>query len=288
MFDYVKNHLQYALRSYLRNPNHIAKNVIWRWRSGVSSKRHVFVIGAPRSGTTLLQTLIAGHSRYCTWEGETTMFTWRDTFSTTDNHLGLNEDVIETHFRRQNNLVDFFDACVGEFLEGRSADRFVEKTPQHVKHTQFLTHHFPKSHIVHIYRDGRDCYCSARKAEIPRGGDLGRFARYWRTCIEARRSASSGQIIDVSYETLTAQPEDTMHRLMAALGDELESGQLDPSRRAEDQRADVQKFRKLGQSINTSSQGRWKGELSQKEVQRFEQIAGEQLRAFGYQTKPAA
>jgi hypothetical protein len=120
------------------------------------------------------------------------------------------------------------------------------------------------------------------------GGDLGRFARYWRTCIEARRSASSGQIIDVSYETLTAQPEDTMHRLMAALGDELESGQLDPSRRAEDQRADVQKFRKLGRSINTSSQGRWKGELSQKEVQRFEQIAGEQLRAFGYQTKPAA
>jgi hypothetical protein len=33
-----------------------------------------------------------------------------------------------------------------------------------------LANHFPNADIVHIYRDGRDCYCSARKAQIPRGG----------------------------------------------------------------------------------------------------------------------
>ena len=212
------------------------------------------------------------------------MFTWRDTFSTTANHLGLNEKVIEQHVREQNNLVDFFDACVETFLEGRSADRLVEKTPQHVRHTQFLANHFPNADIVHIYRDGRDCYCSARKAQIPRGGDLQRFARYWRTCIEARRGVDADQIVDVSYEELTRQPAETVDWIMEALGDEMEPEQLDSSRRAEDQRADVPKFHKLGRSIDTSSQKRWMDELSPEEVRQFERIAGDQLAALGYET----
>ena len=211
------------------------------------------------------------------------MFTWQDAFSA--NPFGLNQDVIKKQFSEQTNLVGFFDACVEEFLEERSADRFVEKTPQHVKHTQFLADHFPNSHIVHIYRDGRDCYCSARKAQIPRGGDLERFARYWRTCIEARRSVDSDQIIDVSYETLTKQPEGTMQKIMGALGDPLEEGQLHPSQRAEDQRADVPRFRKLGRSIDTSSQERWKDELTREEIRQFECIAGDQLSALGYETR---
>lgn len=168
--EYLTDHLQYPLRSYLRNPSHIAKNILWRWQSERSEKQHVFVVGAPRSGTTLLQVLIASHSRFCTWEGETKMFTWQNTFAANANNLGLDRSFVEQEFERQTNLVDFFDACVEQFRGTRSEERFVEKTPQHIRHTRFLANHFPNAHIVHIYRDGRDCYCSARRAEIPRGG----------------------------------------------------------------------------------------------------------------------
>jgi hypothetical protein len=67
---------------------------------------------------------------------------------------------------------------------------------------------------------------------------------------------------------------------MEALGDEMEPEQLDSSRREEDQRADAPNFQKLGQSIDTSSQGRWKDELSPEEVRQFERIAGDQSAAL--------
>ena len=72
---------------------------------------------------------------------------------------------------------------------------------------------------------------------------------------------------------------------METFGDEKEPKQLDPDRRAEDQRADVPKFQKLGRSIDTSSQKRWMDELSPEEVRQFERIAGDQLAALGYETK---
>ena len=98
--EYLKNHLRYPLQSYLRNPSHVAKNILWRWQSGSSEKQHVFVVGAPRSGTTLLQVLIASHSRFCTWEGETQMFTWQNTFAANANTLGLDRSLVEREFGR--------------------------------------------------------------------------------------------------------------------------------------------------------------------------------------------
>jgi hypothetical protein len=114
------------------------------------------------------------------------------------------------------------------------------------------------------------------------GGDLERFALYWEKCIESRRAVDADHIFDVSYEALTERPEETTRELMGALREAMEQQQLDPRRRSKDQRADTPRFRRLGRSINTSSQDRWKEEMSREEVRRFEGIAGDQLDAFGY------
>ncbi|MEQ9023525.1 MAG: hypothetical protein RLN82_12355, partial [Pseudomonadales bacterium] len=43
-----------------------------------------------------------------------------------------------------------------------------------------------------------------------------------------------------------------------------------------------QEFRKLSKSIDQSSQGRWKKELTESEVKQFHEIAGQELEILGY------
>ena len=274
--------VRHPFKDYLRNPYHVAENVRWRWRPGTSTERHIFVIGAPRSGTTLLQLLLGNHPACCTWEAETAVFTWQNIFTSQQKIFGLESSRVSDFFRECSDVVEFFDACAREFRLERGGQVLVEKTPQHIFRTQFLLKHFPQSSVVHIHRDGRDCYCSARSASIPHGETPKEFARYWSKCIQARLDASAEQVVDVSYESLVASPKEELGRIMQSVGLSFDEQQLLSSRRAEDPRTENDKFARLGQKIDASSRGRWKEELDRYELQTFEQIAGQQLNALGY------
>ena len=277
----VKN-ARYPLKNYLRNPQHLVKNVTWRWNPSRSSEQHLFVVGAPRSGTTLLQVLLGNHSACCTWEGETKAFTWQNTFTAQRNIFGLTPSRVETFFDECRDLVAFFDACAREFRRERNARILVEKTPQHVHQTAFLVEHFPQSTVVHIHRDGRDCYCSARSTSIPHGETVEEFARYWSKCTQARLDVQSDQIVDVAYEAFVSSPRDELSAIMRAVGLPFEENQLSREQRAADPRAQVDKFDRLDRTIDASSVGTWTRELDRSDLRTFERIAGPQLEALGY------
>lgn len=283
LIKYIVRNARYPIQNYLKHPSHLLKMITWRFLSQPSDQKHIFVIGAPRSGTTLLQTLVASHSLCCTYEGESNLFTWRNIFHKND-HLGLDPDFVEVQMQSSGSLVAFFDACVDRFRNESKGKYFVEKTPQHIRHLSFLTEKFPKSKFVHIHRDGRDCFCSARTAGIPRGEDVKQFADYWRTCVRSRMKASAdNNILDVSYEELTASPYQTMKIVMRFIGEELEEGQVDSTTRRNDRRTKQKKFSRLSDEIDTSSQERWKKEMTDEEMQMFASCAADELRYLGYQ-----
>ena len=70
---------KYVLSSYLK-PWMIWKNFIWRKFAKVSDLEVVFVVGAPRSGTTLLQRCISIHSEFISMEAESGIFTNQNIF----------------------------------------------------------------------------------------------------------------------------------------------------------------------------------------------------------------
>jgi protein-tyrosine sulfotransferase len=270
--------------TYLRNPSRLVRNLTWRFPSAPSTERHVFIVGAPRSGTTLLQTLIAVHSKYCGITGETGMFTYQDIFGEARNYGALPKGDVANLLARSSDVVTLLDNLAAKFKEHED-QRAIEKTPQHVNHLPFILKWFPRAQVVNMYRDGRDCYCSARTyAGVPTGRELQDFAKYWVKCIASRQKLGEHPAIyDLSYERLTSDPTTEMAALMAFLGDEFLPEQVDPQHYSKQtNRLQKEGFEKLSKPINTSSQGRWKQELSAEEIAQFNTIAGPQLQGLGY------
>lgn len=256
----------------------------WRIAAKTSHLDAIFVVGCPRSGTTLLQRMLSVHSNLLSFEGETGLFTWQNIFLPGLAHFGLPPNEVKQLFDQSSDVVDFFEKGVHLLKKKSERQRVVEKTPQHVLHLDFITRHFPNSTIIHIVRDGRDCYCSAKSHQnIPQRRSASAFAKYWKRCVSApEKCKSSTRVLTIRYEEMVSRPGIVLQGIMDYIGLDLEKPQLDSVAIGNDHRAKDPNFRRLGQPINGSSIGRWRQELSCREVQKFEATAGELLTRYGY------
>ncbi|HET6639834.1 MAG TPA: sulfotransferase [Gemmatimonadota bacterium] len=256
--------------------------MIWRLPRTTSEARTIFVFGAPRSGTSLVQSVLAAHSGLFSIPGETGIFSSQNIFGR--RHFGLSWAENQALFRESRDVVDFFDRGV-RLLESRSAGRrFVEKTPQHVLRLPFLIRRFPKARFVHVVRDGRDCFVSAKShAGIPQASSARGFAGYWKRCVDAPlRVEPDARLVRVRYEDFVRAAPAELERVMRFLELEIEDRQLDPAEFGSHARAERRQFRLLRSPISDHRVGRWRAELAAAERRDFERVAGEALAAYGY------
>lgn len=267
---------------YLARPGDLWRAIRW-WRGSTTSDLDVvFVTGCPRSGTTLVQRILAVHEDFFSIEGETGLFTRPNPFARA--HFGLGPDESRRLLAESADLVDFFQRGVRRIAGDRPDRTFVEKTPQHVLRLGYLLERFPRARFVHVLRDGRDGFASARShPDVPQRTSARRFARYWDRCVgTADRFAGSPRLTTLRYEALTAAPEEEAARLMAFLGREVAEGQLEPDRIGADRRGSLAEHRRLGRPIGPASVGRWRAELTDAEKAAFWGVAGPRLAAHGY------
>jgi len=186
----MKRQLLHLAQSYIRDPKNLFRNVSWRFPKTISPKKIVFVVGAPRSGTTLLQRILTVHPELFSIEFETGIFSYQNIFSR--RHFGFSKEQLKSLFENSKDLVNFFHNSI-EILENQNPGKtFVEKTPQHILHLRFLIKHFPNAKFVHIYRDGRDCYLSSLEhPNIPQRHSPASFAKYWRRCLHSWEAVKS-------------------------------------------------------------------------------------------------
>ncbi|MEO1524563.1 MAG: sulfotransferase [Planctomycetota bacterium] len=274
-----------ALASTYSDPRHWIDNVRWRFPKTVSDLQCVFVVGSPRSGTTLLQRILSVHSKLFSVESETGMFSYQNLFAPNRRHFGLPKDTLAELYRECVDVVDFFEKATDRLMQENEGKRFVEKTPQHILHLPFILKHFPNASIVHIVRDGRDCFCSSKShPDIPQNKSVKLFATYWRDCINACEQAdASGRLHTVRYESMCASPDQEIDGMMRSLGLEAESCQMDTTAVGNDPRAGLPEFQRLSKRVDESSVGRWREELSEADIECFERLAGDQLSLHGYE-----
>ncbi|MEQ9370380.1 MAG: sulfotransferase [Coleofasciculus chthonoplastes F3-SA18-01] len=273
-----------AIRSFLKHPQAIPKNIFMRLPKTISSDPHIFVFGAPRSGTTLMKLILGAHPNLSSFGYETGLFMYRDIYGFT--YEGFTATDIANLINQSPDIVRFYDKFTQQITQQTGGQRFIEKTPQHVLRLKFLLKHFPNAKFINMFRDGRDGYCSARHHQnVPQGKSIVRYASYWKKCVNVRlRQGENDKIFDVKYEELTTNPEQVVRQIMNFLGEEYDARQIEPqyysqNRITQDTR---QEFRKLSKSIDQSSQERWKKELIESEVQQFHKIAGRELQILGY------
>ena len=268
--------------SYIRQPQYWLKNVTLRWLRTRSDLKVLFVVGAPRSGTTLLHTLISSHDSCYTVPCETGLFTWQNFYDRPRLELSLHE----THSRlnKAKDVVEFLQDFAKDLPEYARDRFFVEKTPQHVNQMVKLKKHFPEAKFIHVHRDVRDCFLSSFSVDNMRAFRDARFyAQYWNRCVTNGLAMEANEdVYTLSYEAFVSNPEYELRGIMKFIGLELQAHQLDPTVYGADARSSRKHFKRLSGPINASSVGRWKQELRKSDLNDILNVSSGLLTKLGY------
>lgn len=276
--------LSQTIKQFINNPQNIPVNLIWRFPQHSSSQKHIFVLGSPRSGTTLAKLILGVHPHLNSCGYETGFFLSQDV--TTLKLAGVTEAQRKEIFQQSQDIVQLFDGLVAQVLINQGGKRYVEKTPSHILRLDFLLKNFSQSQYIHVYRDGRDCYCSGKKHKnIPQAKTIQRFAHYWKKSIQARlKHGDHPQIFDLKYEDLVTNPEFQVKKMMNFLGETYDSRQIEPKYYSNNSitNSSRQEFSKLSQAIDSTNIYKYLERLTPEEIDIFNRIAGLELTSLGY------
>jgi len=280
-----------------------------------------FVVGATRSGTTLLRLMLDAHPDLAipfethfipklisADEGGSPSADdlaeivighrrWRD--------FHLEPDELRNAYRELDppNAADAVRAFFGLYAARQGKPRWGDKTPGYVKKMKKLQSVLPEARFVHIIRDGRDVALSV----VPRnfGPDsVGEAARNWkRTIRDAQRQAPElDHYLEVRYEDLVLDTEKVLRAICKFCDLDFQPAMLEYHERAGERLGEKRRRPKPGRSLegpaNLSGHvltqepprpdqlAKWRGEMTEYDRGAFEAVAGDLLAELGYEVAP--
>jgi tetratricopeptide (TPR) repeat protein len=190
---------------------------------GDDSDRPIFVIGMPRSGTTLVEQIIASHPLVF-GAGEHTAFQDALTALVRPGQPGFPDMVSPMSGADFKKLGADYLARMSRFTpEGR---RFTDKLPANYHFAGLIHLALPNARIVHVRRSPPDTCLSIFSIDFidaPKFGyDLGELGRYYRAYEQLvahwRRVLPEGVMLDVQYEDVVEDLESQARRLTSFCG----------------------------------------------------------------------
>lgn len=273
----------------------------------------IFMIGAERSGTTLVMALLGSHSRIAIPEVVwyyprfyPYLHTFGDLSVDANFHTLAKEMVfgLKTPFWGMDvnprNIVDEVIALAPEksfaglyaamhlrFAQYVDKPRWGEKTPHNLFFVDAMHNDFPNAQFIYITRDGRDSCVDYMESSF---GPTNIYcaASSWKRCwnhVKPMRALlkDKGLWLDVCYEKLVSKPEESMHQVCEFLGEKFEDGMFGFYK------TDMCKARgssrdhaPLGKPITDKYVGIYKDLLSQRDQRIFAAVAGKELEEAGY------
>jgi tetratricopeptide (TPR) repeat protein len=190
--------------------------------SAQTSNRPIFIVGMPRSGTSLVEKIIASHSDVHGAGELDYMFA-----------LGTSRFLGESNNYEFQALDAYapgmFEAVGKDYLAmiGKLDDqaaRVTDKMPFNMMMVGLIRIALPNAKIIHCVRDARDTCLSILKQNFTTGNyrfaydmkTVAQFHNLYRQLMAHWHATMPGDIYDVSYESLTHHPEDEIRKLLAA------------------------------------------------------------------------
>lgn len=193
---------------------------------GVPSEEPIFIVGMPRSGTTLVERIIASHSQVFA-AGELQDFASEMVRLVAEGPDGMPQDRLQLPSRSMG--IDF--AKLGRrYIESTRritghTPRFIDKLPLNFLYIGHIRLALPNARIVHVKRNPMDsCYAMYKylfKQAYPFSYDLeslGLYFHAYHDLMNHWNKVFPGQIVEVEYEALIKDQEGESRQLMAALG----------------------------------------------------------------------
>jgi hypothetical protein len=194
---------------------------------GSADPAPIFVIGAPRSGTTLVRLILDSHPRISC--GEETHFL-RDLEAV----VGRNWDLVATYGLTRGwwieHLRGLYETFQAEVLAQNGKARWAEKDPTYTLHLPFIEELFPTAVYIHLLRDGHDVVASFRDRwgyKSAARAARTEWARYVTAARDLGRRLPEDRFLQLRYEELVADPETQGRRLFDFLGESWDPTVLD-------------------------------------------------------------
>ena len=193
----------------------------------------VFIVGAPRSGTSWLNWMLASHpavvggpeTNFFLLEFGEAIRKFRAGAERNWPHSGLHHYIDETTFL--NCIRETWSTVFRDRIAGKPGARLlVEKTPKHGAYIDVIRIVFPTARFVHCYRDSLACVASHLAAGRTWAGERApktawHGAKLWRRRVaeieQSLRELDPDACRHVSYEALKRDPATTLHGLFAWL-----------------------------------------------------------------------
>ncbi|MEM9806218.1 MAG: sulfotransferase [Cyanobacteria bacterium P01_D01_bin.56] len=220
------------------------------------SSSPIFIVGCARSGTTLLQSLLASHSEIASFP-ESKFFvdlvrmpeelSRRYAWGIVAPHLrptmeAFLDEVEHPDLKRKlprlpliSLYVRSFKEIFAELTQLQSKSIWLEKTPEHLHRLKYIEHYLPEAKIIHIIRSGTDVVASLYDTAQ-------RYPEHWGTTFKTVDSCIKRWTDDIAithqhlskpnhtlvhYEQLVETPTDEIRRLCRFVGVSFDESMID-------------------------------------------------------------
>ncbi|MCB2425570.1 sulfotransferase family protein [Methylophaga pinxianii] len=193
-----------------------------------------FILGAPRSGTTLLRDIFKQIDGLYSPE-ETHFFRWGAPFRSNDykSHYrnnkillhhrkldGIEDDKFEQLLKQSATRAELTNLYCEAVMKKKGASLWFEKTPQNVYGLPLIIEQFPEAKIVHIVRHPLSVIKSLLVGKVIKTDNLYAAINYWLeavSIIKVMKPVMGEMLVELKYEMLQTEPDASMALLNKAL-----------------------------------------------------------------------
>lgn len=268
----------------------------------------LFVVSAPRSGSTLLRLILDTHPDIAVpppgWLFDL-VFPYLYSYGSLNNDanfLALAEDILATPTvqkwpltitaaelaaaAEEKSFAGLYAALHMAYAKLGNKRRWGEKTPRNAFWIDEIHALFPDARFIHIVRDGRDMAIDISDSvllpySVYSGANL--WQRYVLAIRESMRRLPASSFIEIRYEDLCADPEATIRKLCGFVGEDFAPAMLAPNRtKSAEMWSSHPLHAKTSEPISTKYCEMYKTRLPRPDVAALEALIGDTLKLFGY------
>lgn len=229
---------------------------------GVASQKPLFVLGMPRSGTTMMEQILSSHPRVAAGGELSTILTLVSRVG--DSSSGRVAYPEGCNTLSAEEIKDFANVYLQRLAEvSKTHQHVTDKLPFNFIHIGFIATLFPNARIIHCARNALDnclsCYFTEFSAQINFTGDLETLGNYYieyRRLMNHWRRVLPGRIIDVQYEDMVTDTESGVRHVLDFCGLDWDDACLNFHQTHRD--IQTPSRWQVRQPVHSNSVGRWR------------------------------